>query len=106
MARRAVHRDPSGLHRTTRGRGGGGCFRHPGLVNDGHSTTVKLYMHDGAINPDLTPTQRGKAMQKPKPRMRSPRDSAYKMVCNCTNQDSATTPTLLRRPGSRRPTTT
>lgn len=32
------------------------------ILRDGQSVRVSLFMRDGAINPDLTPTQRGKAL--------------------------------------------
>lgn len=32
------------------------------ILRDGQSMRVPLYMRDGAINPDLTPTQRAKAL--------------------------------------------
>ena len=35
-----------------------------GILRDGQSVRVSLFMRDGAINPDLTPTQRGKAMHQ------------------------------------------
>ena len=34
------------------------------ILRDGQSVRVPLYLRDGAINPDLTPTQRGKAAQQ------------------------------------------
>jgi hypothetical protein len=40
-----------------------GAFDARGILKDGCSTSVKLYMRDGAINPNLTAAQRGKAMQ-------------------------------------------
>jgi hypothetical protein len=35
-----------------------------GILRDGQSVRVSLFMRDGAINPDLTPTQRGKALHQ------------------------------------------
>jgi hypothetical protein len=35
-----------------------------GILRDGQSVRVPLYLKDGSINPDLTPTQRGKAAQQ------------------------------------------
>jgi hypothetical protein len=34
------------------------------ILRDGQSVRVPLYLRDGAINPDLTPTQRAKALQQ------------------------------------------
>ena len=41
-----------------------GAFDSRGLLKDGHSTTIKMYMKDGSINPNLTATQRAKAAQQ------------------------------------------
>src|SRR6476660_5907723 len=34
------------------------------ILRDGQSVRVPMYLRDGAINPDLTPTQRAKALQQ------------------------------------------
>ena len=41
-----------------------GAFDSRGLLKDGHATRVKMYMRDGAINPNLLPHQRAKAAQQ------------------------------------------
>jgi len=41
-----------------------GAFDSRGLLRDGRSLRIPLYLRDGAINPRLTATQRGKAMQQ------------------------------------------
>jgi hypothetical protein len=38
-----------------------GNYDSNGLLKDGHRVRVPLYMRDGAINPNLTPTQQAKA---------------------------------------------
>ena len=61
MARRkTVQRDPSGRIASTYEEE----EEEDAILRDGQSFRVPLYMRDGIINPDLTPTQRGKAMHQ------------------------------------------
>ena len=56
-----------------------------GILRDGQSVRVSLFMRDGAINPDLTATQRGKAMAAQQPLV----------------SDGSSNPMAMHRPGFR-----
>jgi hypothetical protein len=56
-----------------------------GLLKDGQTLRVPLYLKDGAINPDLTPTQRAKAIAARQPLV----------------NDGTSNPMAMHRPGFR-----
>ena len=55
--RKTVQRDPFGRELSTHEE-----EEEDAILKDGQSVRVALYMKDGAINPNLTPTQRAKAV--------------------------------------------